>query len=223
MNKNNKEFWSGGLTVDAVIFTVDDGKLKVLLINRSQQPFKGNWTLPGGFLKKGEELPLAAARVLKDKTGVRDAYLEQLYTFDKKGRDPRGQIVTVVYFALAPGDKIQKFIDTKEANLFSVNRLPKLGFDHGKIIKYAAERLRYKLEYTNIVFSLLPQYFTLGQLQKVYEAILGIRLDKRNFLKKFLSLSLIKPTKKVFSSGRQRPARLYQFVSNKPQTLKKFF
>ncbi|MBI3633431.1 MAG: NUDIX hydrolase [Candidatus Vogelbacteria bacterium] len=225
---DKKEFfqkiWSEWLTVDTVIFTVDQGDLKVLLTKRSNDPFRGMWALPGGFLQKNEQLGVAAARVLKEKTDVKNIYLEQLYTFDKKGRDPRGDVITVSYVALAPIEGLKSVdLNINEVQLFSVDKLPKLAFDHKEIIEYAKVRLQYKLEYTNVVYSLLPKEFTLSQLQAVYEAIFGKGLDKRNFLKKYLSLGFLKSTEKLFVGGRQRPAKLYQFTSRKPTSLKKFF
>ncbi len=210
--------------MDTVIFTVDQEGLKVLLVKRAKDPFKDQWTLPGGFLERGERLLGAAERVLKNKAGVKNVYLEQLYTFDKKGRDPRGDVMTVAYFALAPLDDLKLLVKTGEdTQLFSLDKLPNLGFDHKEIIDYARMRLQFKLEYTNVVFSLLPKFFTLSQLQGVYEAIFGKGFDKRNFLKKYLSLGFIKPTDKLFTGGRQRPAKLYEFTSRRPTSLKKFF
>ncbi len=213
------------VTVDAVIFTIEDGELKTLLIKRSEAPFKGSWALPGGFLLRNESSERGALRILKEKAGVKNVYMEQLYTFDVVGRDPRGHVLTVAYFALAPRDKI-KFegnSNLQVPSFYSVKKLPSLGFDHKDIVHYAVKRLQAKLEYTNVVFSLLPNYFTLNQLQSAYEIILGRKLDKRNFQKKFLSLGLIRATNKVMSGSPQRPARLYQFASTKPSELKKFF
>ena len=219
-----KKYWVEGLTVDTVVFTVEDSELKVLLTKRSSEPFKGHWSLPGGVLMKSETLSNACSRVLRDKVGIRDVYLEQLFTFDTRGRDPRGDIITVAYFALVPIEDLNLSANNHDTVLlFPVNKLPKLGFDHSIIIEYAKTRLQFKLEYTNIVFSLLPKFFTLSQLQSTYEVILGRKLDKRNFLKKYLSLGFVKPTTKMFVGGRQRPAKLYKFASRKPVNLKKFF
>lgn len=213
------------LTTDIVIFTIEDEQLKVLLIKRANKPFKDQWALPGGFLFKEEEPEKAARRVLKDKAGIEDVYLEQLYTFGGSGRDPRGNVITVSYFALASKDKIniQKSDKIQTPTFRSVKKLPDTAFDHNRIITYALKRLRSKLEYTNAVYSLLPQYFTFNQLQKAYEVILGRKLDKRNFRKKFMLLGLIKPTKKILKGERQRPAKLYAFKFHKPTELKKFF
>ena len=213
------------VTTDVVIFTVEDDHLNVLLIKRSNAPFQNFWALPGGFLHENESPEKAAARVLKDKAGITNVYLEQLYTFADSGRDPRGSIITISYFALAPQDKIKinKSDKTQTPTFYPIKKMPKLAFDHKGIIGYALKRLQSKLEYTNVVYSLLPRYFTFNRLQKTYEAILGRKLDKRNFRKKFLQLGLIKPTKKILSGTRQRPAVLYEFTFRKPATLKKFF
>lgn len=224
-NKIQKLIQSRGLTTDVVMFTLEDDKLKVLLIRRASEPFKGSWALPGSFLLNEEGSQEAAVRTLKEKAGVKNVYLEQLYTFDGSGRDPRGRVCTVAYFALVPRHKIKletgKNIQTP--SFFSLNKLPKLAFDHKKIIEYAVKRLQAKLEYTNAVYSLLPTEFTFNRLQGAYEAILGEKLDKRNFRKKYLQLGLIKPINKKYSGIRQRPAQLFKFISSKPMELKKFF
>lgn len=213
------------VTTDIVIFTIENEELKVLLIKRVKEPFKNQWALPGGFLLKKEDPEKATKRILKDKAGIANVYLEQLYTFAGSGRDPRGNVITISYFALTPRNKIE-IKETKEiqAPTFrSIKKLPDIAFDHNRIISYALKRLQSKLEYTNVVYSLLPKFFTFNQLQNAYEIILGQKLDKRNFRKKFLILGLIKPTNKILKGERQRPAKLYQFVSRKPAELKKFF
>ncbi|MBI4991712.1 MAG: NUDIX hydrolase [Candidatus Harrisonbacteria bacterium] len=213
------------VTVDTVIFTIEDGQLKVLLIKRADQPFKGSWALPGGFLLRNETSEQGALRILKEKAGVRNVYAEQLYTFDSLGRDPRGHVLTVAYFALVPRDKIgfEGSGDLQTPAFHPVKKLPAVAFDHKNIISYAVKRLQAKLGYTNVVFSLLPKYFTLNQLQSAYEIILDKKLDKRNFRKKFLSLGLMRSTRKMLSGTPQRPAKLYQFITTKPTELKKFF
>lgn len=219
-----KHYWSPSVTTDVVIFTIDEGELQVLLIKRSNQPFRGSWALPGGFLHKNETSHEAAIRILREKAGVKNVFIEQLYTFDHAGRDPRGAILTVTYFALVPKNKI-KFAKDKSPEtpaFFNVKKLPKLAFDHKQIVDYARKRLSYKLEYTNVVFSFLPKLFTLGQLQSTYEFILGRKLDKRNFRKRFLQVGLVKATSKIHSGSRQRPARLYRFVNDKIVELKRF-
>lgn len=220
-----KLHWPPGVTVDVVIFTVLNNELKILLIKRNNEPYKDRWALPGGFLFKNETTGNAALRISKDKAGVKNVFIEQLYTFDSAKRDPRGHIISIAYFALVPEEKLkfgfQK--DTQTPTLWPINKLPPLAFDHQKIAAYALKRIRYKLAYTNAAFSLLPKRFTIYQMQKIYEIVLGKKMDKRNFRKKILSLNFIKETKNILSGYRQRPAKLYQFVSNKPQELRKFF
>lgn len=213
------------ITVDVVVFTVRQGKLKVLLIKRKYSPFKDKWALPGGFIRGGEELLHASARELEEETGVRGVYLEQLYTFGAPRRDPRGRVITVAYFALVSPDKMQlrASYDAKEAKLFEVNKLPHLAFDHRKILTYAIIRLRNKIQYTNVAWSLLPQKFTLSEIQKFYETIWGKRLDKRNFRKKILSLGLLNVLPSVRKGLRQRPAKLYAFKTRKFVELRRFF
>ncbi|HXG42640.1 MAG TPA: NUDIX domain-containing protein [Dehalococcoidia bacterium] len=197
-----------------VIFTVQNGSLQVLLIRRSAPPYQGWWSLPGGLLALGEGPDAAAVRKLAEETGVADVYLEQLYTFwdldDREG-------VAVSYFAL---------VDARQAHLaqrqewppawWPVDGLPPLAFKNERVVEYALRRLRAKLEYSNVAYSLLPVQFTLSQLQRVYEAILGRRLDKRNFRRRMLSLGLIVPTGARAVEGRHRPAQLYAFKERRP-------
>lgn len=213
------------VTADVVIFTIENGQLKVLLIKRADKPFKDSWALPGGFLHINETPEESANRILKEKAGVKGVYTEQLYTFDKKGRDPRGHILSVAYFALVPFEKIKTGSgpEFQTPTFTAVKKLPKLAFDHKDIIGCAIKRLQAKLEYTNVVYSILPKQFTFLELQKAYEYILDKRVDKRNFRKKFMQLGLILPTKKITKGTRQRPAKLYEFRSHKPSELKKFF
>lgn len=201
------------LTVDIVIFTLRDNRLQVLLIQRANEPFAGCWALPGGFVNMEESLEEAAARELEEETGIKEAYLEQLYTYGDPDRDPRGRVVTVAYFALIPADapvRREGGSDASQARWFPVDRLPPLAFDHAEIIAYALRRLRYKLEYTAVGFELLPSEFTLTEIQRTYEMILGEKLDKRNFRRRMLESGIIEPTphRRV---GEGRPARLYRY------------
>ncbi len=209
--------------MDVVIFTIENGALKVLLIRRPEKPFANKWALPGGFLFKNETSAEAAKRILKDKAGVNNVYLEQLYTFDDPNRDPRGHVLTVSYFALVNFGKI-KFLgkDAQTPTFHPTGQLPKLAFDHKEIVNYSVRRLRYKLEYTNAVYSILPANFTFGELQQVHETILDKKMDKRNFRKKFMSLGLIKSVNKKLTGARQRPAELFRFAIQKPRELKRF-
>jgi 8-oxo-dGTP diphosphatase len=201
------------VTVDLVVFTVRDGTLKVLLIERGEPPFEGMWALPGGFVRPNESLDETARRELAEETGVRDIYLEQLYTFGEPQRDPRARVVTVSYFAIIAADRqeLRASADAADADWFPVSRLPQLAFDHERIVDYALERLRNKLEYTTVGFQLLPEHFTLTELQQVYEVILDKQLDKRNFRKKMLSLDIVQETGETKMDGVHRPARLYRF------------
>ncbi len=213
------------LTTDVVTFCIHENTLKVLLIKRPRAPFAGEWALPGGFLWEDESSADAARRILITKAGINKLYMEQLYTFDKPGRDPRGQIASVCYLALVDGEalNIRNTKDIQEPTLHVARNLPELAFDHKRIVTYALERLKAKLEYTNAASALLPESFTFFQLQSIYELVLGKPLDKRNFRKKFLSLGLIKPTGKYLAGGRHRPAELFKFVDSKPVEIARWF
>jgi 8-oxo-dGTP diphosphatase len=210
------------VTVDLVIFTIRDAGLHVLLIRRGVPPFEGRWALPGGFVREGEALEAAALRELEEEAGVRDVYLEQLYTFGEPGRDPRGRVITVAYYALIAADAatLAAGTDAEAARWWSTRECPALAFDHGRILAYALERLRNKLEYTTVGFQLLPEKFTLTQLQQVYEVILGRRLDKRNFRRKMGLLGILSPLKEWRREGPARPARLYRFSAKRFEKLK---
>ena len=174
------------VTVDVVIFTIQEGRLRVLLVRRGIPPYEGTGAIPGGFILPDEGLEAAARRELEEETGVRDdVYLEQLYTFGRPGRDLRGRVVTVAYYALISADHgIRAGSDAAEARWWPMDGLPALAFDHADILEYALVRLRNKLEYTTVGFQLLPERFTLSELQQVYETILGRALDKRNLRRK---------------------------------------
>src|SRR3989441_9701828 len=169
------------VTVDVVMMSLRQRDLQVLLIKRRAWPYEGMWAIPGGFVNIDESLETAAKRELQEETGVQDVYLEQLYTFGDPGRDPRTRVITVVYFALLDSARLQvrAASDAADVGWFSVNNLPELAFDHAKILKYALDRLRGKLDYTNIAFSLLPEQFTLRELQRVYEIILHRSEERR--------------------------------------------
>jgi len=208
------------VTVDIVIFTIQSGALRVLLVKRAATPFQGQFAIPGGFVHESESLEDAALRELGEETGVTDVYLEQLYSFGDPGRDPRGRVITVAYFALVSADRALKAgTDAAEAAWWSLDRLPSLAFDHGKILAYALERLRNKLEYTTVGFQLLPEKFTMTELQEVYEAILGKKLDKRNFRRKLALLKILKALPE-YRRGGQRPAQLYKFQAARFEKLK---
>jgi 8-oxo-dGTP diphosphatase len=209
------------MTVDVVVFTLENDALKALLIRRSDAPFDGQLALPGGFLWENETTLEAARRILHDKAGVDGVFMEQLYTFDEPARDPRGRVVSVTYYALVPRDRlrIEENVHTEKPDLYDVHQAKNLAFDHDQILAYATSRLRAKLSYTNAAYSLLPERFTFSQLQRLYEVILDRQLDKRNFRKKYLTLGFIEATNERVSGGRHRPAELYRFKQATPAEL----
>jgi 8-oxo-dGTP diphosphatase len=218
MSKADKagEYPRPSVTVDLVILTIAEDDLKVLLIRRRQEPFRDRWALPGGFVDINESLETAAARELEEETGVRDVYLEQLYTFGDPGRDPRGRVISVAYFALIDAER-QRIVaadDAADAAWHSVFKPPRLAFDHAKVLEYAVWRLRNKIEWTTVGYELLPKKFTLSELQRVYEIILQRPVDKRNFRKKILAQGRIRELNETRSDGAHRPARLYAFRKN---------
>ncbi len=209
------------LTVDCVVFGFDEGALKVLLIRRGIEPYQNKWALPGGFVRPDETLNEAARRELHEETGLREIYLEQLYTFGEIDRDPRERVVSVAYFALVRrADHLPAAAtDAAEAAWFEVGKVPVLAFDHAEILAMALERLRGKIRWQPVGFELLPKKFTLTQFQALYEAILGRELDKRNFRKKLLALDLLVALEESTTAGSRRPAQLFRFDQRKYQTL----
>jgi len=200
------------VAVDVVIFTIDAGELKALLVQVKNGSCADRWAFPGGIVPVGEAPEVAATRELRAQTGIEDVYLEQLRTFGDPGRDPHAHVVSIAYFALVPARVERptgcgKYADVKWA---SVKSLPPLAYDHNHIAEYALARLRAKLAYTNVAFSLLPEAFTLGELQEVYEIILGRELDRRNFRKKIVALGLLRALGRQ-RCGPHRPAHLYRF------------
>jgi len=207
------EYARAALTVDCVVFGLDEGSLKVMLIQRAIDPFKGQWALPGGFVHVGESLDNAAKRELREETGLKDVYLEQLYSFGNPDRDPREHVVSVAYYALTnlEGHEVKADTDAENAAWFSADDLPELAFDHEDILSVALERLKGKLRYQPVGFELLPEKFTLTQLQKLYETVLETALDKRNFRKKILKLGVLRDTNEIQQDVSHRAAKLYAF------------
>jgi 8-oxo-dGTP diphosphatase len=215
------EYARSALTVDCVVFGVDAEGLKVLLIRRALQPFKGRWALPGGFVRIDESVDDAARRELKEETGLNRVFLEQLYTFGDPERDPRERVVTVAYYALVElrDHAVQPASDADRAAWFDIRDLPRLAFDHERIIETALVRLKAKVRYQPVGFEMLPEKFTLSQLQHLYETVLERSLDKRNFRKKVLQLGILQETDEVEEDVAHRAARLYRFDRRKYDTL----
>ena len=211
------------LTVDCVVFGLDEAELKVLLIRRGLEPFAGSWAFPGGFVQVDETLEQAALRELKEETGVSKVFLEQLYTFGDLGRDPRDRVVSVAYYVLVKLSdySVRASTDAREAAWFPVSDVPKLAFDHEKILDVALTRLKGKVRYQPIGFELLPKKFTLTELQKLYETVLETTLDKRNFRKKILSMDLLEGLDEIQQDVAHRAARLYRFDEKKYRKLVK--
>ena len=217
------DFPRPALAVDCVVFGLSGDRLMVLLVERGEQPFAGRWALPGGFVHIDESLDEAARRELAEETGLTDIFLEQLYTFGEPGRDPRGPTVTVGYYALVDtrDHRAQAATDAREARWWPVDDAPPLAFDHERILRTALDRLKGKIRYKPIGFELLPRKFTLTQLQRLYETILGRPLDKRNFRKKVASLGLLVALDEHEQGVPRRRARLYRFDRRKYRELER--
>ncbi|MEM7316351.1 MAG: NUDIX domain-containing protein [Planctomycetota bacterium] len=217
------EYPRPALTVDCVVFGLDDEDLKVLLIRRNGKPFKNCWALPGGFVDMDETVDEAARRELSEETGLRKIFLEQLYTFGAVKRDPRDRVVSVAYYALVRllDHRVQAATDASEAAWFSLDDLPMLAFDHSKILEMAHQRLRGKVTYQPIGFELLPTKFTLRQLQRLYEIVLDRELDKRNFRKKILGMEILVDLDEQETDVAHRAARLYRFDKKRYEQLTK--
>lgn len=217
------EYPRAALTVDCVVFGFDGEGLKLLLIERGLEPFKGRWALPGGFVGVEEELEDAARRELKEETGITAVVLEQFQTFGAVNRDPRERVVTVAYFALTrlEDHRPHAATDARQAVWFNCGELPKLAFDHQVVIQRALEHLRQRVRLEPVGFHLLSAKFTLTQLQCLYETVLGRDIDTRNFRKRVVAMELVVPLKRQFQRGRQRPAQLYRFDSKQYEKLKK--
>lgn len=205
------------VTVDVVIFTLQGSELHVLLVKRKHWPYEGRWALPGGFINMDESIEQAARRELEEETGVRDIYLEQLYTFGEPRRDPRTRVISIAYIALVSADKqtLRVSDESTDVRWFSVQRLPgPLAFDHDLILATGLERLRSKLEYTTLAFQLLPEVFSILELKHIYELILGEALDKGNFYRKIKDANVLEDTG-MRREGRGRPTTLYRFRRNR--------
>ena len=200
---------------DCVIFGFDEGELKVLLIERNEDPFKDWWALPGHIVGQEENIDKAAERILFELTGLRDIFMDQFYVFGDVGRHPLGRVITVAYYAMIrlSGVKELKPVTSFARKAFwcPISKLPKLAFDHSEIFKKGFEKIQQKISYQPIAFELLPDKFTLTQLQHLYEVILDKKLDKRNFRKKMLNYNILKELEEKQKGMSYRAAKLYRF------------
>jgi len=208
------------LTADCVIFGYDGDTMKLLLVKRNETPFRGKWSLPGGFVGENEDAETAAKRVLFEKTGLERNFIEQLYTFSQPDRDPRGWVVSTAYFALINPKKIllEAGGNTDAVSWHAWNKIPPLAFDHKHILQTAITRLKGKISYQPIGFELLDNYFSLRQLQSLYETILETELDKRNFRKKILKTNLLEEMKNQVKKSKNDPT-LYRFDKKQYEAL----
>ena len=220
------EYPRPSVTVDCILFGFDEGEMRILLIQRGGEPFRGMWALPGGFLDIDTDPSLehAAKRELEEETGLTNVFMEQLFTFGDSGRDPRGRTVSAAYYALLKLSDYQKVVagtDADNVHWFALSEIPKdLAFDHEKIVQMAIGRLQGKVRYQPIGFELLPEKFTLSQLQHLYETVLGVPLDKRNFRKKILKMDLLIGLGEKQRNVSHRAAQLFMFDKKRYEELK---
>lgn len=219
--KYSYEYPRPAVTTDCVIFGFDGGELKVLLIERAIEPYKGCWALPGGFLEMEESADDCARRILQKETDLTNIYLEQLYTFSDIKRDPRFRVVSIAYYALVKMSDFQTKagMDTSNIKWFNLSEVPELAFDHNRILATAQERLKGKIKYQPIGFELLPERFTLPDLHRLYEIVLQTQLDRRNFRKKMLSFGLLVDLDEVKQDVPNRAPKIYRFDRQKYEEL----
>jgi 8-oxo-dGTP diphosphatase len=219
--KYSYEYPRPAVTADCVIFGFDDGELKVLLIERGIEPFKGKWAFPGGFLRTEESADECARRELFEETGIENVFIEQLYSFSDVDRDPRSRVITISYFALVKlaDFKIRAGDDARNANWFPISQVPPLAFDHDRILRVALNRLRGKIRYQPIGFELLPEKFTMPALQNLYETVLEMKLDRRNFRKKIFDTGLLIDHNESMKGVPHKGAKYFSFDKKKYKEL----
>ena len=208
------------VTTDCVIFGYDGKELKVLLIERGIEPFKGSWAFPGGFLNMDEDALAGARRELKEETGLEDAFIEQFHTFSEPGRDPRGRVITIAHYALVKIQEVEGGDDAAQARWFPIGEVPPLAFDHDRILRMAMSRLKERIHFEPVGFELLPDVFTMPQLQNLYEAILEVHFDRRNFASKMLKLGILEDTGDRPAGASSRIPVSYRFNKEKYNELK---
>lgn len=206
------------VAVDIVLLAIRDERLALLLVRRGFEPFRGRWALPGGFVTMEESLEAAAKRELSEEAGVTAVHLEQFGAYGAPARDPRGRVVSIAYVALVRADAqvLRATTDADAAAWFPLEAPPRLAFDHATIVHDAREHLRRALDREPVGFQLLPRAFSLSELQRVHEALLGALLDKRNFRRKVLSEGLVLPLRGKSTEGPHRPAQLYRYAKASP-------
>lgn len=209
------------VTTDCVIFGFDGERLQVLLIERGIEPFKGRWAFPGGFIKMDETAEEGAQRELKEETGMENAFIQQFHTFSNPLRDPRERVITIAFYALVRIQEVKGGDDAASARWFPLDEIPALAFDHDQMLRMATQRLRQEIHFHPIGFELLPEKFTLRELQSLYEAILGITFDRRNFAKKMLHLEILNELDETIWPTPKREAKLFSFNAGKYEELKR--
>jgi 8-oxo-dGTP diphosphatase len=215
LRSEDREFFQIAISVDCVIFGFDKNELKVLLIKSDLEEFKDQWSLLGDLVGPDENLDSASYRVLKDRTGLDDVYLEQVYTFGGVNRHPAGRVITTAYYSLINIKDHQPKLSNNELHWHPVNEIATLAFDHKKILDTCLERLQSKIEEHPIVFNLLPEKFSLRELQNLYESILGVKMDRRNFRKKFFLMDWLEDVNELEQDVPHRPGKLYRFNSTR--------
>jgi 8-oxo-dGTP diphosphatase len=208
------------VTTDCVIFGFDGARLQVLLVERGIEPYKGHWAFPGGFLKMDETAEQGARRELQEETGLTTAYIEQLQAFSDVNRDPRERVITIAFYALVNITEVKGGDDAADARWFPLGELPLLAFDHDHILRVALRRLKEQIHFEPIGFELLPDVFTMPQLQALYEAILEVKFDRRNFARKLLTLGILEPAQPDQERNGTRTPVLYRFNAEKYQEMK---
>ncbi len=209
------------VTTDCVIFGFDGQSLKVLLVERGIEPYKGRWAFPGGFLNPDERAEEGARRELNEETGLEGAFIEQFHTYTEPNRDPRERVITIAYFALVRIQEVHGSDDAAKAQWFPIEEVPQLAFDHDRILRDATRKLRERIHFEPIGFELLPDKFTMKDLQLLYEAILDVKFDRRNFSKKMIHYGLLNQLDETVWPTPKREAQLYSFNKEKYDEFKK--
>lgn len=215
LKSENKQFFQIAISVDCVIFGFENNELKVLLIKSDLEEYKGKWTLLGDLVKPDEDLDSASYRVLQERTGLNDVFLEQVHTFGDVNRHPAGRVITTAYYSLVNIKDHQLKLEHNQLHWHSVSDLSKLAFDHKKILITCIKQLQEKIMEHPIVFNLLPEKFSLRELQSLYEAILDVKLDRRNFRKKFFLMDWLIDLDELEQDVPHRPGKLYRFNAHK--------